>query len=256
MRSQCFLVAAVSAILSFAASSTASAVIYNLNTLETAVVDTVQGRSYYTVNFTGTSNSDYFLAIQASPTESGYNIDSGVLDTTQNGVVTRTQHVSDLQTVVVGGVEYYAFLVNTNEPGGSNALISLDTVKIYTSNTLLTSLGALTSQGVLRYDLDSLDPNAELVFDDNTNPGSNADDFAFFIPTSTLAGAASTDFFYLYQEFGNLGSPYASEAGAELTRYGGGISFNPIPETNVIAPILAVLGVVLARLFARQIFHF
>src|SRR5262245_43666410 len=101
MRSHRFIVAAASAILSFAASETAPAVIYNLNTLGTAVVDTVQGRSFYTVDFTGTSNSTHFLAIQASPTESGYNIDSGVLNTTQNGVLTRTQHVSDLQTVVV-----------------------------------------------------------------------------------------------------------------------------------------------------------
>ena len=102
--------------------------------------------------------------------------------------------------------------------------------------------------------MDSLDPNVTLLYDD-LNSGSGQGDVAFFIPTSILSGVATSDFFYLYQEFGNFGPPYSSNSGFEETRHGGDLTFVPIPETNALMPILAVLGVVVAGPFIRRCFH-
>ena len=249
--------ALISAAIVLAASVTASAVTYNLNTIHTAPIDTLDGRAYFTTDIlktTGTGVINPFLSIQAGPTESGYNISSGVLDTKRDGQYTRTQQVSDLQTVVVDGTSYYAFLIDINESNSAaSSKISIDSIKIYTSGSLLTSLSALQTSGTLQFDIDSLS-NTTLLYDD-LNTGSGQGDIAFFIPTSALAGVASTDYFYLYQQFGGAGGPYSSDSGFEETRHGGDLTFIPIPETNAIFPILAVLGVVVAGPFVRRCFH-
>jgi hypothetical protein len=258
MNTQRAFIALITAALALATSTTASATVYNLNTLVTVPIDTVDGRAFFTTDFdktTGTGVIDPFLSIQASLTEAGYNIDSGDADTKRNGQYTRTQQVSDLQTIVAAdGISYYAFLIDINEPNNIASTISIDTIKIFTSNMLLTNFADLQAQGVLQFNMDSLDPNVTLLYDD-LNTGSGQGDVAFFIPTSILSGVASTDFFYLYQEFGNFGPPYSSNSGFEETRHGGDLTFVPIPETNALMPILAVLGVVVAGPFIRRCFH-
>jgi hypothetical protein len=251
-------IALISAALALAASSPkASATVYNLNTLMTVPIDTVDGRAYFTTDFektTGTGATHPFLSIQRSPTELGFNVSSGDEDTKRNGQFTLTQHVSDLQTVVVDGVSYYAFLIDINEStSAASSKISIDAIKIYTSANLLTTLGDLTTQGVLQFDMDSLNDNT-LLYDD-LNSGSGQGDVAFFIPTSVLAGVATSDFFYLYQQFGATGGAFASDSGFEETRHGGDLTFVPIPETNALMPVLAVLGVVVAGPFVRRCFH-
>jgi hypothetical protein len=249
--------ALISAALAFAASSTASAVVYNLNTLVTAPIDTVDGRAYFTTDLlktTGTGAIDPFISIQASPSEQGFNVSPGDLDTKRNGQYTRTQRVSDLQTVVVDGVSYYAFLIDINESNSAgNSKISIDSIRIFTSSSLITDFGDLVANGTSRFNLDSLD-NVTLLYDD-LNSGSGQGDVAFFIPTSAFAGAAQNDFFYMYQQFGATGGAFASDSGFEETRHGGDLTFVPIPETNALMPILAVLGVVIAGPFVRRCFH-
>jgi hypothetical protein len=258
MNTQRALYALISALV-VAASPTASAVVYDLEITPTVSIATVDGTAWFTTDFektTGTGVIDPFLSIQASPTESGFNIDQGVLDTKRNGQYTRTQHVSDLLTITVAGIEYYSFLIDINEPNNANSVLSIDTIKIYTSagNNLLTSLGNLQTQGTLQFNLDSVDPNVTLLYND-LNSGSGQGDVAFFVPTSILAGVSSNDYFYLYQEFGNFGGAYGSDSGFEETRHAGDITFVPIPETNGLMPILAVLGVVVAGPFVRRCFH-
>jgi hypothetical protein len=254
-RAFCALIAA----LVMAASPTASAVVYDLSITPTVSVATVDGTAWFTTDFartTGTGVIDPFLSIQAGTTESGFNLDQGDLDTKRDGQYTRTQRVSDLQTITVAGIEYYAFLIDINEPNNANSLLSIDTIKIFTSagNNLLTSLSSLQTQGTLQFNVDSTDPNVTLLYDD-LNSGSGQGDLAFFVPTSILAGVSSNDYFYLYQEFGNFGGAYGSDSGFEETRHAGDITFVPIPETNGLIPILAVLGVVVAGPFVRRCFH-
>jgi len=246
------------AMLSFAAAPSASAIVYNINATPTILVDTAQGPIYFSTDFvktTGTGVINPFLSIQESPTESGYNLDAGVNDTKRNGQFTRTQRVSDLQVVNINGIDYYSFLIDINESATSAASkISLDTLKIYTSSGLQTSVASLIANATLQIDFDSLNDNT-ILYDYKANSGSGEGDIAFIVPTSLFADANSTDFFFLYQEFGGFGVQYRSEAGFEETRHAGDITFVPIPETNALMPILAVLGVVVAGPFVRRCFH-
>lgn len=254
MNTQRVFSALVSAALALAATSTASAVTYNLNTLGTVAIDTVDGRAYFTTDFTKTEGTGVirpFLSIQGNGTESGFNISQGVLDTKRNGQYTVTQRVSDLQTVNVDGVSYYSFLLDINEPNNSNSTISIESIKIYTSSKLYTSLESLSSKGTLQFDLDGLTPTT-LVYNDR-NSGSGQGDIAFFIPVSAVAGVPSDHYFYMYQEFG--GGSAQTGSGYEETTHGANLTFVPVPEPNAIMPILAVLGVVVAGPFVRRAFH-
>jgi len=246
------------AMFSLAATPSVSAIVYDLNATTTILVDTTQGPIYFSTDFvktTGTGTINPFLSIQASPTESGFNIDQGVLDTKRNGQFTRTQQVSDLQVVNINGIEYYSFLLDINESASTAASkISLDALKIYTSPNLQTTLGALQTNATLQIDFDSLNNNT-ILYDYKMNSGSGEGDIAFIVPKALFGDASSTDFFYLYQEFGGFGPAYNSEAGFEETRHAGDVTFIPIPETNGLMPILAVLGVVVAGPFVRRCFH-
>lgn len=247
-------VAALVAAFVAAASPKAAAVVYDLSSTPTVSVDTIDGKAWFTTDFTkttGTGVSNPFLSIQESGSESGFNISSGVLDTKRNGQYTRTQRVSDLQTVTVSGVQYYAFLLDINEPNNSNSLISIEAIKLYTSSNLYTSLGSLTRNATLQFDIDSLS-NTTLLYDDR-NSGSGQGDIAFFIPKSAFLGVPQNHYFYLYEEFGNCGD-YETNAGFEETSHGGNLTFVPIPETQTILPILAVLGVVASGPFVRRWF--
>lgn len=238
------------------AASTASAVTYNLNTIVTAPIDTLDGRGYFTTDIlktTGTGVIDPFLSIQNNGTEQGFNVSAGVADTKRNGQYTRTQTVADLQTVVVDGVSYYAFLIDINESNSAaSSKISLNAIKLYTSSSLVTTIAGLNS-ATLQWDMDSLQNNTILY--DDINTGSGQGDIAFFIPTSAFAGVAQTDYFYLFQQFGGSGGAFLTDGGFEETRHGGDLTFVPIPETNALLPILAVLGVVVAGPFVRRCFH-
>lgn len=259
MNTQRSILALLSAALfSFAAAPVSSGIVYDLNATQSILVDTLQGPIYFSTDFTrttGTGVLDPFLSIQGSPESSGYNLSAGVLDTKRNGQFTRTQTMADLQTITVNGIDYYSFLLDINESASTAASkISLDALKIYTGSVLQTSLNSLQINATLRIDIDSQQDNT-LLYDYKMNSGSGEGDIAFLVPVSAFAGAQSTDFFYLYQEFGGYGPAYNSEAGFEETRHAGDITFVPIPETKSIFPILAVLGVVVAGPFIRRCFH-
>jgi len=257
MTSNRVFTALLAATLALAGSFTASAVTYNLNTLKTVPIDTVDGRAYFTTDFTkttGTGVFNPFLSLQNTGEESGFNISTGVLNTKQEGQYTRTQRVSDLQTVVVNGSSYYSFLLDVNESNStSGSKISIDSIKIYTSNSLLTSFSSLQSSGILQFNIDSSQDHT-LLYDD-FNSGSGQGDVAFFIPTSALAGVASNDYFYLYEKLGDTGGVFSTDSGYEKTANAPNLTFVPIPETNALVPILAVLGVVVAGPFIRRCFN-
>jgi len=125
--------------------------------------------------------------------------------------------VSELVTDSSGG--YYVFALDVNEnSGSSNELISLDTVRVYTSSsnitdgTTINTVPELSGLGTLRYDMNagSTSDDWNYVFlDYSLGAGSGKMDMYLFIPTSYFAAAASTDYVYLYSAFGrypHLGS--------------------------------------------------
>src|SRR5947207_5090688 len=88
---------------------------------------------------TGTGVFDPFLTIQASPTEQGYNSSTGNFDTKREPVWNHEILLSDLRATTIGGIDYYGFVIDVNEPNGTKANISLDSIKIWVSPTLQSS---------------------------------------------------------------------------------------------------------------------
>lgn len=245
--------------LALSAAPRASAAIYDLNATGTVVVPTIYGDAVFTIDYTqpaGTGVFDPFLTLQANGTEQGYNSSTPNFDTKREPQWNHELLLSDLTKVNVGGVEYFSFLLDINEPNSaSTSLISLDALKIYTTSTLQGAVSDVETLGVKRFDLDL--PEDSFIKYDDLNSGSGQADIAFFIPTASfLTGpnaASSTDYVYMYQKFGtNLAADTSTEGGFEETRLGGGISFTPVPETSTILPLIAVLGVVLGGPFVRR----
>jgi hypothetical protein len=240
----------ISVALGLAGCPKMTAIPYDLSVNPTVSVDTIYGKAWFTTQFTktaGTGALNPFLSIQADGTEQGFNVDSGDLDTKRNPQYTKTQRVADLQAVTVGGMQYYAFLIDANESGGSKDPLSLDSLKIYTSGgsqSALTSLAALDSLGTLRFDLGG---NASILYSD-VNSGSGQGDLGIFIPVSALLGVSLDDYFYMYQQFSQ------SDGGYEETREAGDITFVPVPETSVLPPMLAMLAVIFAGPYIRRYF--
>src|SRR5438067_13742854 len=104
---------------------------------------------------TGTGVFDPFLTIQNSPMEQGYNSSTGNFDTKREPVWNHEIQVSDLRATTINGVNYYGFVVDVNEPGGSKANISLDGLKLFASSTLQNSTST-DSKGVFNGSLGNL----------------------------------------------------------------------------------------------------
>lgn len=192
---------------------------------------------------TGTGVYDPFLTIQNNVTEQGYN--SGTnnnFDTKRVPVWNHEIQLSELNTQTLNGISYFTFNVDINEPNGNpKNLISLDSLKIWTSSTLQTSTSTDSkglfngSLGTLRYD--SGKGNAVIIND--WNHGSGQDDLSIFIPTSYFGGASANDYVYMYQYWG---VEFNTEGGFEETRIGDGTKFTAVPEPSSLIPLMGVFS--------------
>jgi len=156
-----------------------------------------------------------FLRVQAKPTEQGYNTSGGTPFDDKAGPYTHDIRLSDLEATiqVIGGVSYYRLLLDVNEPGGSQSLISLDRLEFYTSDVGSKNTTDVASLGVLRWSLDDGGDNSVLL-DAARNHGSGSGDMYAYIPVKKFRGALSTDFVYMYVQFGTSAGS-SSEGGFE-----------------------------------------
>ena len=171
----------------------------------------------------GTGGYNTFLAISddndANSSERGFNSDdTNPLDGTNDEIdhsKTHTVRVSDLVIVTVNGIQYYEFRVDLNEANSTpNTQISLDQFKIYTSGSgAIQDTTTLFGQS-LRYDLDQGGDVSVLLSEANSS-GSGTDDYAVLVPVSNFAGAASSDFIYLFVEMGKAGVGWEANGGFE-----------------------------------------
>ena len=167
---------------------------------------------------TGTGNYDPFLRVQANDVEEGFNTDfGGPYDPVGShqpplndvgGIWTHDITKGDLAVKNVGGIDYYVFTLDINEPNNdAQRFLSLDELKLYTSATGVRSdlVGA-----TLRYDMDAVS-DQDVYLDHALQEGSGHDDMEVLIPTSFFAGAASTDFLYLYCKLGATGGAFGAD---------------------------------------------
>lgn len=195
---------------------------------------------------TGTGVYNPFLRVQNSPVEEGFNTDFGgpydshgsdkpPLDD-KGGIWTHSVKLGDLQTKNVGGIDYYVFACDINEPqGGGQNLLSLDKLQVYTSSYasagMFSSMSAVIANSTLRYDMDG-GGNQTVYLDANLQAGSGHDDFQVLIPTAKFAGALATDNLIFYSGFGYTGGAYA----ADFTSAGGFEEWHAVTGPNIPPP--------------------
>src|SRR5436190_12779078 len=222
----------------FALTSVAQATVVNLGSSGSG---TVNGAIFQTNNDhpTGTGVYNPFLTIQNNPWEQGYNSSVGNFDTKREPQWNHEIKFSDLQTTTINGIAYFGFSVDINEPGGNQATISLDGLRIFTSSSLQSSTSTdgsgffNGSLGTLRYDLGG---NQVLYNDQNT--GSGGGDINIYIPVSFFAGTQANDYVYMYQRWGNSNTN-TSNGGFEETALIRGLA--PVPEMSAIFPIVGLI---------------
>ncbi len=155
----------------------------------------------------------------------------------------RQVRVGDLAQINRGGVLYYAFLLDANEPGGAKSLISVDNVRIYTSSSDNTALvqndiTKLDLLGTKRWALNDPTKNPDGTFNianwikldaaqENvdaggiSNGGSGKSDMIAYIPKTAFGTALPTDYLWFYNLNGvhySVDKNLASQSGFEEWR--------------------------------------
>ena len=170
----------------------------------------------------------------------------------------------------IGGVSYYSFYFDLNEPQNGNRYISLDSLTIYSSSTgptvWATSLADFTGSGTsgaprnfpganptVRWSLDDLQSDKysvqsggdrEVLIDTSvTGGGSGSGDMYVLVPTSNFSSLGASDYIYFYSQFGAAGTVgginYASDGGfLEVGLVTAGLTITSLPS-NVISPSAA-----------------
>lgn len=154
----------------------------------------------------GTGVLEPFVRIRASGTEEGYNTSNrNEPFDEKTGSWTHDLLLGEIPIISIGGVDYFEFVLDTNESGGGGKqFISLDVIKIYTSTIGSQNTTNIDSLGIKRYDMDA-NEDSHVRIDSSISPGSGKTDMTAFIPVSLFAGASATDFVYFYSHFGGQG---------------------------------------------------
>ena len=235
------------------------AAVYDLSTNSSVAVDTIYGAAIFQTDATKPAGSgfldnkgDIFLTLHNNGTEQGYNTNArpAPFDVQRDGNrFNNGLKLSDLNIVTgAGGQTYFAFLIDINEPNSADkSMISLDSLKLYTSQTGNQSTTNVDSLGVKRFDMD-LPADSYIKYND-LNSGSGQGDIMFFIPTTAFfqdgflgqSAASMNDYVYLYAKFG-------TSIDANTDTQGGFEEFytvknvQAVPEPGAVFPLISVLG--------------
>lgn len=168
---------------------------------------TSNGGIFEWTNFstTGSGNIDPFLrigpAIGGNPdtpgidTSAGYNTEGTVEFQTKDDGFTSSLALSTVPIVDRSGTDYYQFLLDINEEGGSKSGLSLDDLEIY-----LLSAPNLTGYPFASTPVYTLGAADVVQMDASLNSGSGKGDVFILIPTNLFTGPNT--WVYLYAKFG------------------------------------------------------
>ncbi|OHB68231.1 MAG: hypothetical protein A2Y77_01675 [Planctomycetes bacterium RBG_13_62_9] len=200
---------------------------------------------------TGTGLITSFVRIQKNPIERGYNTSHRPVefDEKTDGNFTRSLLLGAVPLVMKNDALYREFLLDIHEAGGTQGLLSLDTIEIY-----LAGAGDLTGYpnlGTKIFDLDA-GGDAWILLDGNLTSGSGAGDMFAYIPNSLFTGGP---YVYLYSQFG---ASESSACGADGTfeewAVRIGVEMSPPPSHTPVpgALLLAFTGANLAIWWHRR----
>ena len=192
----------------------------------------------------GTGFIDPFLRVQASPTEQGYNTDGGFPFDDKNPH--NFQHsvlLSSLMQFNVSGTEYFKFMLDANQTGGSNHTFTMTQLQIYTANSgslLPTSLNSdgTIALGNLAYNMNSGGASNTVI---THATGSGKYDAIVYIPVSLFN--LSDKYVYLY---------FAGQGNGGFEEWTAATGVNPIPEASTFFPIIGLLAAVFSTQFVRR----
>lgn len=210
---------------------------------------------------TGTGIIKPFVRLRADGTEIGINsneANANLMDDVKAGAWTRDIKVGTIPVIKIGEVSYYQFLLDINQANDS-PLLSLDTLKLYTRPTSITdevkdSLAQVESGTFTQvYNMDGAG-DVSVLLDASLNSGSGSGDLLVYIPA--IGAVSTSDFLYLYSEFGAYVPPhtiapapsYASNGGFEEW---GTLGIASVPEGG--ATIVMFGAALLLLPFARRL---
>jgi hypothetical protein len=219
---------------------------------------TINGALFYQTDQQagGTGYIDPFLRVQHTPTEQGYNTD-GTPVPFNDKPPSLYQHSllqSSLATFTINGVQYYKFILDSNQSGISTSdhTLSLDQLQIYTSNnpsptttTFITGTGtnldgtlAFDSSTHLAYNLNIGGLTTNSVYTDAT--GSGIADVYAYIPVSDFV---TTDKYVILYFF--AGSDFTADGGFEEW-LAATTSAPPVPDQLGFLPVAALIAAMLS----------
>ena len=223
-----------------------------VNTTSGSINDALFFRSDFNPGGTGTLNSFLRLQHDNGPSnnghsdngrEQGYNTSGRPVQYDENTDpnFTRDLLFGEIPIVTIASVDYKEFVLDINEPqGGTQSLLSLDQVNIYTSD-VGSQTGVESTLGTLRYTTGgSLNENTVLL-DSGFSSGSGEGDMRMYVPLSNFSGVDDSDFVYLYSHFGNLDSDHRTGSGFEEWSV-----LTVIPEPGSLA-LIGAAGVLTMR---------
>jgi hypothetical protein len=102
----------------------------------------------------GTGVFDPFLRVQHTPTEQGYNTDGtpAPFDDKPPALYQHSLQQSTLASFVINGVEYYKFILDSNQSGTADHTLSIDQLQFYTSNNPAQTTTTFNPDGTLAFD--------------------------------------------------------------------------------------------------------
>jgi len=234
---------------------------------------TINGGIFSTTTYqtAGTGSIDPFLRLQQhgnNTYEAAYNTEAGTpLDADNSWNYNLL--LSSLATVTVGGIDYYNFLLDLNEPdNGKDNYITLNQVEIFASNTQVPATGvgmdSVTGRatsanllGDLIWDMNAGgDPTAYQVLLDYglQGTGSGGGDMQLLVPTSVFNGKT---YVVMYSQFGYgpTTNGVASDAGFEEWNAVKGTHTTSVPEPSTLiagALLLLPFGISTVRILRKR----
>ncbi len=209
---------------------------------------------------TGTGYYNPFLRLQDAPIEEAFNTDyryhgQAPLDAKSDPNFTHSLTLGSLQITTVGGVDYYAFSLDIDEPNsGTKRYISLDEVSLYVAGAPdLNTLGPAT----LKWSLDGAGDAVVYMDGGALSPGNGGDDMQMLVPVSFFSGVEPAQYLYFYCKFGatagmgaDLGTSFDADASFEEWR--ALRNQNPPPPAIPEPTTIVLLGGGLASMLAAR----
>jgi hypothetical protein len=196
----------------------------------------------YSPQPTGSGVIQSFLRTHAPGIEQGYNTDSRPVqfDEMTSSTFDRSLPLSQVPTVIVGGINYRVFMLDINQKAAS-PYMSLDEFRLYVGNA-----GNLFGYDPSSHQLDGLAPVYDMdqngdnwiLLNAGLHQGSGVGDMLVYVPDTLFQGEGS--FVYLYSKFG-INNP--SNSGFEEWSVGVSIPFvPPTPAPSSLAGFALLLN--------------